>query len=68
MWYLDWQCIGSIGYLLLVLITVGMPTTAQRSQHGQTKGVRATYPKIFVVVVVVYISCITGVCKQTLSM
>ena len=47
MWYLDWQGIGSIGYLLLVLITVEMPTTAQRSQHGQKKGVRATYLKMF---------------------
>ena len=43
MWYLDWQRIGSIGYLLLALITVEMPTTAQRSQHGQKKGVRAAY-------------------------
>ena len=37
-----------------------MPTTAQRSQHGQKKGVRATYLKMFflfcfVVVVVVVV-------------
>ena len=65
MWYLDWQGIGSIGYLLLVLITVEMPTTAQRSQHGQKKGVRATYLNMFffvlfcfvVVVVVVFCCC-----------
>ena len=66
MWYLDWQCIGSIGYLLLVLITVGMPTTAQRSQHGQTKGVRATYPKIFLLLLL-FISRVSQVYANKLS-
>ena len=64
MWYLDWQRIGSIGYLLLVLITVEMRTTAQRSQHGQTKGVRATYLKmlcLFVSLFFLFISRVSQV-------
>ena len=69
MWYLDWQRIGSIGYLLLVLITVEMRTTAQRSQHGQTKGVRATYLKmlcLFVSLFFLFISRVSQVYAKRL--